>query len=147
MRVYEYAKQTNVSSKDIISTLQEMDVEVSNHMSTIEDNVIVKLDQKFNTGNKKNTSNELTKKTGNQVNNTNTIQIQIQIQIQIIAKNNLQRIPIETITDQTKQIINLLIKTKGRKIITLRKIKVASSSLRNLNLKKSYQAKLHSSVV
>ncbi|MBZ5749912.1 translation initiation factor IF-2 [Metabacillus rhizolycopersici] len=72
MRVYEYAKQTNVSSKDIISTLQEMDVEVSNHMSTIEDNVIVKLDQKFNTANKKNTSNELTKKTGNQVNNTNT---------------------------------------------------------------------------
>lgn len=72
MRVYEYAKQTNVSSKDIISTLQEMDVEVSNHMSTIEDNVIVKLDQKFNTANQKNTSNELTKKTGNQVNNTNT---------------------------------------------------------------------------
>jgi translation initiation factor IF-2 len=72
MRVYEYAKQTNVSSKDIISTLQEMDVEVSNHMSTIEDNVIVKLDQKFNTANQKNTSNELNKKTGNQVNNTNT---------------------------------------------------------------------------
>ena len=72
MRVYEYAKQTNVSSKDIISTLQEMDVEVSNHMSTIEDNVIVKLDQKFNAANQKNTSNELNKKTGNQVNNTNT---------------------------------------------------------------------------
>ncbi|MGM0873709.1 MAG: translation initiation factor IF-2 [Bacillota bacterium] len=71
MRVYEYAKQTNVSSKDIISTLQEMNVEVNNHMSTIEDNVIVKLDQKFKTSNNSNESNESIKKPGKQVNNTN----------------------------------------------------------------------------
>jgi translation initiation factor IF-2 len=69
MRVYEYAKQTNVSSKDIISTLQEMNVEVSNHMSTIEDNVIVKLDQKFKTSNNTNKSNESTMKPGKNVTN------------------------------------------------------------------------------
>ncbi|TXC91917.1 translation initiation factor IF-2 [Metabacillus litoralis] len=72
MRVYEYAKQTNVSSKDIISTLQEMNVEVSNHMSTIEDNVIVKLDQKFkpaSASNDQKTNNESTKKPGKQVTN------------------------------------------------------------------------------
>ncbi|MBM7603281.1 translation initiation factor IF-2 [Metabacillus crassostreae] len=72
MRVYEYAKQTNVSSKDIISTLQEMNVEVSNHMSTIEDNVIVKLDQKFkpaSAANNQKTNNESTKKPGKQVTN------------------------------------------------------------------------------
>lgn len=70
MRVYEYAKQSNVSSKDIINTLQEMNVEVSNHMSTIEADVIVKLDQKFKTKDTSNTNNETTKKTGNQVNNS-----------------------------------------------------------------------------
>ncbi|MBO1510371.1 translation initiation factor IF-2 [Metabacillus bambusae] len=72
MRVYEYAKQTNVSSKDIISTLQEMNVEVNNHMSTIEDDVIVKLDQKFKAKSQVNTNNESTKKPGKQVNNSNT---------------------------------------------------------------------------
>ncbi|WP_226665634.1 translation initiation factor IF-2 [Metabacillus litoralis] len=73
MRVYEYAKQTNVSSKDIITTLQEMNVEVSNHMSTIEDNIIIKLDQKFkkSSNNEKNakTNNESTKKPGKLVTN------------------------------------------------------------------------------
>jgi translation initiation factor IF-2 len=72
MRVYEYAKQTNVSSKDIISTLQEMNVEVNNHMSTIEDDVIVKLDQKFKAKSQVNTNNESNKKPGKQVNNSNT---------------------------------------------------------------------------
>ncbi|MCZ0702605.1 translation initiation factor IF-2 [Natronobacillus azotifigens] len=45
VRVYEYAKQQNVSSKEIINKLKEMDVEVSNHMSTITDQVKVKLDE------------------------------------------------------------------------------------------------------
>lgn len=62
MRVYEYAKQYNVSSKAVITTLQDMNVEVSNHMSTIEDSVIVKLDGKFKTQNnqekKENTTKE-----------------------------------------------------------------------------------------
>ncbi len=65
MRVYEYAKQINVSSKDIITTLQEMNVEVNNHMSTIENDVIVKLDQKFKS------NNESNKKPGKQVTNSN----------------------------------------------------------------------------
>ncbi|HZH59974.1 MAG TPA: translation initiation factor IF-2 [Metabacillus sp.] len=71
MRVYEYAKQTNVSSKDIISTLKGMNVEVNNHMSTIEDDVITKLDQKYKASNNENTKNESTKKPGKQVDNTN----------------------------------------------------------------------------
>ncbi|KEZ54287.1 translation initiation factor IF-2 [Metabacillus indicus] len=47
MRVYEYAKKQNISSKDVITALQSMNVEVSNHMSTIDDHVIVKLDGKY----------------------------------------------------------------------------------------------------
>ena len=35
MRVYEYAKKINVSSKEVINKLKEMNIEVSNHMTTI----------------------------------------------------------------------------------------------------------------
>ncbi|PLR69788.1 translation initiation factor IF-2 [Bacillus sp. UMB0893] len=52
MRVYEYAKKQNISSKDVISALQGMNVEVSNHMSTIDDQIIVKLDGKYKADNK-----------------------------------------------------------------------------------------------
>ena len=31
-RIYEYAKEVNVKSKEIIDELKKMDVEVSNHM-------------------------------------------------------------------------------------------------------------------
>ncbi len=48
IRVYEYAKKKNVSSKDVIEKLSKLNVNVSNHMATIEDEVVVKLDQSFN---------------------------------------------------------------------------------------------------
>lgn len=48
IRVYEYAKKYNVSSKDIITKLKEMNIEVSNHMATLEDADIVKLDVTYN---------------------------------------------------------------------------------------------------
>ena len=38
MRVYEYAKKNNITSKDVIEKLKELKMEVSNHMSTIEEN-------------------------------------------------------------------------------------------------------------
>ena len=44
MRVYEYAKKYNISSKEIISKLKEMNIEVTNHMATIEDDAMKKLD-------------------------------------------------------------------------------------------------------
>ncbi|WP_335870757.1 translation initiation factor IF-2 [Bacillus sp. 2205SS5-2] len=46
-RVYEYAKKHNVSSKDIISNLKNMNIEVSNHMATLDDAMVQKLDQKY----------------------------------------------------------------------------------------------------
>ncbi|MDQ0860086.1 translation initiation factor IF-2 [Bacillus sp. V2I10] len=55
MRVYEYAKKQNISSKDVITALQSMNVEVSNHMSTIDDHVIVKLDGKYKADKKETT--------------------------------------------------------------------------------------------
>ncbi|MBA4536231.1 translation initiation factor IF-2 [Bacillus aquiflavi] len=44
MRVYEYAKKQNISSKDVIAKLKEMNIEVSNHMTTIDNETIQKLD-------------------------------------------------------------------------------------------------------
>lgn len=48
MRVYEYAKKQNVSSKDVITKLKDLNIEVSNHMTTIEAAAIQKLDGVYN---------------------------------------------------------------------------------------------------
>lgn len=45
MRVYEYAKQNNLTSKEVINHLKNLDIEVSNHMSTISENAIRQLDE------------------------------------------------------------------------------------------------------
>ncbi|QGS69901.1 hypothetical protein CV093_09855 [Oceanobacillus sp. 143] len=47
-------KTNNTSSKDVIDYLKELDVEVSNHMSTISDDTKGKLDKKFVSQPKKN---------------------------------------------------------------------------------------------
>ncbi|KAB7708091.1 translation initiation factor IF-2 [Bacillus aerolatus] len=44
-RVYEYAKEKNVSSKVVIEKLKELNVEVSNHMTVIDEEAIQKLDK------------------------------------------------------------------------------------------------------
>ncbi len=59
MRVYEYAKKLNLSSKEIIVKLKEMNIEVSNHMTTIEDDAVKKLDSIYqNKENNKPQSNQ-----------------------------------------------------------------------------------------
>src|SRR5690625_2156563 len=47
IRIYEYAKKQNTTSKKIIELLKELQVDVSNHMSTRDADVIAKLDEKF----------------------------------------------------------------------------------------------------
>ncbi|MFB5660524.1 translation initiation factor IF-2 [Alteribacillus sp. HJP-4] len=46
MRVYEYAKSVQSSSKDIVNELKAMNVDVSNHMSVIDEKTIERLQQK-----------------------------------------------------------------------------------------------------
>ena len=46
-RIYEYAKELNLKSKDIIDELKSMNVEVSNHMQALEKEQITALDKKF----------------------------------------------------------------------------------------------------
>jgi translation initiation factor IF-2 len=69
MRVYEYAKQHNTSSKEVINHLKELKVEVTNHMSTISDDTKAKLDTKFSAGqeraNSKSSAQQTVKNEGN----------------------------------------------------------------------------------
>ena len=44
-RIYEYAKDLKIKSKEIIHELKKMDVEVTSHMQTLEDDQIKALDK------------------------------------------------------------------------------------------------------
>jgi translation initiation factor IF-2 len=58
IRVYEYAKKHNVSSKDVITKLKDMNIEVSNHMTAIENETVRKLDSFYTKGNEKQPQNQ-----------------------------------------------------------------------------------------
>jgi translation initiation factor IF-2 len=47
LRVYEYAKQLNMSSKEIITILNRLDVPVANHMSVMDNEMVAKVEQFF----------------------------------------------------------------------------------------------------
>jgi len=47
LRVHEYAKQINKTSKEVIEQLGKLDVKVSNHMSTLEGDSVSKLDSVY----------------------------------------------------------------------------------------------------
>ena len=47
MRVHEYAKQFNVSSKEVLQVLEENNISVKSHMSVLGDDVILMLDKNF----------------------------------------------------------------------------------------------------
>ena len=46
MRVYEYAKKVNKSSKEILHSLKDLGIQVNNHMSVLDEGMIQKLDQR-----------------------------------------------------------------------------------------------------
>ncbi len=48
LRVYEYAKQLNMSSKEILTILSRLDVPVANHMSVMDNDMVGKVEQFFN---------------------------------------------------------------------------------------------------
>lgn len=53
IRVHEYAKQVNKTSKEVIEALSKLNVSVTNHMSMLEKDIVSKLNQTFNTSGKK----------------------------------------------------------------------------------------------
>ncbi|MBB6452881.1 translation initiation factor IF-2 [Salirhabdus euzebyi] len=50
LRIYEYAKENNLKSKDVIAKLEKLNIEVSNHMSTISEATKNTLDKEFGIG-------------------------------------------------------------------------------------------------
>ncbi|RIM27287.1 translation initiation factor IF-2 [Staphylococcus chromogenes] len=87
-RIYEYAKSLNIKSKDVIDELKKSDVEVSNHMQTLEDDQIKTLDQAFK---KSNTSSE--QKDAKKNNNASTQQQKKDQPKQNNKKNNTSKQP------------------------------------------------------
>ncbi|AWB44341.1 translation initiation factor IF-2 [Paenibacillus sp. CAA11] len=47
LRVYEYAKSLNMSSKEIITILKRLDIPVNNHMSVMENSAVARVEQFF----------------------------------------------------------------------------------------------------
>ncbi|WP_068983117.1 MULTISPECIES: translation initiation factor IF-2 [Lysinibacillus] len=47
IRVHEYAKQVNKTSKEVIDALNQLNVSVTNHMSMLEKDIVSKLNQSF----------------------------------------------------------------------------------------------------
>ena len=81
-RIYEYAKELNVKSKEIIDELKKMDVEVSNHMQALEDGQIKMLDKKF-----KSSQNEENKKQNTQNNHQKHLDMQLSQQcVHVVLK-------------------------------------------------------------
>lgn len=69
IRVYEYAKKNELSSKQVIQKLQNLNIEVNNHMSTLEEDATKKLDQAFGKGDNSKTQKQEKGKSQNPKNN------------------------------------------------------------------------------
>ncbi|KAB2176329.1 translation initiation factor IF-2 [Staphylococcus epidermidis] len=68
-RIYEYAKELNLKSKEIIDELKSMNVEVSNHMQALEEEQIKALDKKFKVSQAKDTNKQNTQNNHQKSNN------------------------------------------------------------------------------
>ncbi|HLR10703.1 MAG TPA: translation initiation factor IF-2 [Sporosarcina sp.] len=62
VRVHEYAKRVGKTSKDIVEELEKQNIEVTNHMSMIDDGTIAKLDKVFKPKNTSSAKKESTNK-------------------------------------------------------------------------------------
>lgn len=113
MRVYEYAKALNVSSKEILTALKNMDLEVNNHMAMLEEKAIKKLDAKYKKG-----GVPLNLKSQQKRTKTNSHKGLISNQLEI------NQIKFETERRMTCRIINL---TKTRRITTTKKINATTT--------------------
>ena len=68
-RIYEYAKELNLKSKEIIDELKSINVEVSNHMQALEEEQIKALDKKFKASQAKDTNKQNTQNNHQKSNN------------------------------------------------------------------------------
>jgi translation initiation factor IF-2 len=95
MRVYEYAKQHDLSSKELINILGKLDVQVTNHMSVMDDSMVAKVEKYFSDLKTKhavaNNNEDLTNNKQAQVQTLNKSQLNMQTQQQTQAKHQQSR--------------------------------------------------------
>ena len=66
MKLYELAKEINISSKDLLEKAKSMGIEVKSHLSTIEESDVAKLKSSItgtNTAKEDNSAKKIEKKT------------------------------------------------------------------------------------
>ncbi len=119
MRVYEYAKALNVSSKEILTALKNMDLEVNNHMAMLEEKAIKQLDAKYKKGGAAAKSQKPAETNKNK-----------QPQGSISNQLEINQIKFETERRMTCRIINL---TKTRRITTTKKINATTTIKTNIS--------------
>ncbi|MFS1518416.1 translation initiation factor IF-2 [Bacillus sp. SCS-151] len=126
MRVYEYAKKQNISSKEVINKLKSLNIVVSNHMAMIDQNMIDKLDNSYNSSKQNEASkiNEQKPKQEQQKVNTNNSAP--------VNKANNQR-------EGKKQ--NLQVQHQGQKVTN--KNKKNKNNKKNNNNKNKHQQQAH----
>lgn len=133
-RIYEYAKELNLKSKEIIDELKSMNVEVSNHMQALEDDQIKALDKKFkkeqNTDDKQNTQNNHQKSNNKQNQNNKSNQSNKEKQNN---KGNQQKVIINKRTKTKRMVRTIKVNNKTRIIKTT---KIINSKVKLQNLKK-----------
>jgi len=80
MRVYEFSKQYNIPSKDIISALQSEGIDIKSHMSAIDEQAMVFLKKKFKS------NFEVQKKDNEEVTNIKAMPERLPVKSQDISK-------------------------------------------------------------
>ncbi|MBD1373472.1 translation initiation factor IF-2 [Hazenella sp. IB182357] len=71
MRVYEYAKQTSMSSKEVLTILEKLEISVNNHMSVLDEGMIQKVEQHVKKVKKESDPKEVRKSTSQGAKTTN----------------------------------------------------------------------------
>src|SRR5690625_3552904 len=102
MRIYEYAKENKVASKDVIAQLKALNIDISNHMSMITEKEIAQLDKTFKANDVKGTpkkenknpkkENKNNKKESKKIKNINTIMINENIKKKIKTQRRKTKI-------------------------------------------------------
>ncbi|ASB65386.1 Translation initiation factor IF-2 [Bacillus velezensis] len=130
MRVYEYAKAINVSSKEILTALKNMDIVVNNHMAMLEEKTIKQLDAKFKKGGAGVTSQKPA-----ETNKTSRKGL-------ISSLLGINQTKFETERRMTCRIINL---TKTRRITTTTKTKTNAIITTKISISKTAEAEKRAS--
>ena len=68
IKIHEIAKKLNLASKEVLEIAKELKIDVKSHMSSVEEDIAAKIEERINKGKKKDEKQEKTKKAKNDKN-------------------------------------------------------------------------------